>query len=357
MTAALDIVEDALASLQARVLQAQQQQQQKQQKPELKNAETNTSLRVNTSIRTSSNSVLSEPRQKQKETSVLINRRPNALAIISKSHQGHLRGDKMGRAKKKPKPTIAYQESKHARESQQQPCISVPSSHDIPQAYSRFQENISFGSFRDYRENPCDSIHYNSDIRALHNQQRANTSKPAGSKFSKKKVSRNRERLSESSSDDSSQRRKHKLRLKPPQSSRQSHKSSQKRVSPRCKTTIPVADQRYAQSTLTSRLRGELSGPPKKEEKENLIPFIPCGSKSTSHHRALIIQQELSHLKNMTSKEQQLVTVPRSCLQEFDADESGSDSERVTEQTVKRALANIQQHITRKANMYPRTNL
>nr|XP_053649367.1 uncharacterized protein LOC128700301 isoform X3 [Cherax quadricarinatus] len=211
MTAALDIVEDALASLQARVLQAQQ----KQQKPELKNAETNTSLRVNTSIRTSSNSVLSEPRQKQKETSVLINRRPNALAI----------------------------------------------------------------------------------------------------------------------------------------SSRQSHKSSQKRVSPRCKTTIPVADQRYAQSTLTSRLRGELSGPPKKEEKENLIPFIPCGSKSTSHHRALIIQQELSHLKNMTSKEQQLVTVPRSCLQEFDADESGSDSERVTEQTVKRALANIQQHITRKANM------
>lgn len=41
---------------------------------------------------------------------------------------------------------------------------------------------------------------------------------------------------------------------------------------------VDVDKQGYAQPTLTSRLRVEQSQP-KKKEKENILPFIACGSK------------------------------------------------------------------------------
>lgn len=103
--------------------------------------------------------------------------------------------------------------------------------------------------------------------------------------------------------------------------------------------------QRYAQPTLTSKFRDELSSRKEKEEKENITHFIPCGSKGKSYHVGVIVQQELGRLKNMTPKDLENLLVSSPSGQEFNADETGSDSEEVTEQTVRRALTNIHQHI------------
>ncbi|XP_045599560.2 transcription elongation factor B polypeptide 3 isoform X1 [Procambarus clarkii] len=317
MTAALDIVEDTLKSLQEKA-------QQQSQKPEFKNAETNTSFRADCKIQTSKASSISE-HQQQKETSVLINRRPSIHSDNSRSHHEVYRGNKAAKAKKKKKSIPGSQASKHSRKLQQQSCSSLPSSHDISHESSTSENSI----------------------RTTHSQQRREIPTHSGSNASEKRVSRNRERHSESSPDESLNRRKYESRVKPPQCSREPHqRSKEKGVPHTCKTTKPVSDQSYARPTLTSKFRDSLSSQKKEEKgKENIVTFISCGSKSKSYHVGVIAQQELNHLKHMSSKELEYITVCHTRKQDLKADETGNDSEPVSEETVKRAMANIHHHI------------
>ncbi|XP_042871385.1 uncharacterized protein LOC122252784 isoform X2 [Penaeus japonicus] len=106
-------------------------------------------------------------------------------------------------------------------------------------------------------------------------------------------------------------------------------------------TAVNKPSHRYAQPTLTSRLRTELLERREAEEKENLIPFIPSGSKNKSFHLGVIIQKELGRLKNIPPKELENAMT----AQQAKHGNKGSTS-RVTEEAVKLAMQNIEKEIT-----------
>ncbi|XP_063599347.1 uncharacterized protein LOC134775718 [Penaeus indicus] len=98
---------------------------------------------------------------------------------------------------------------------------------------------------------------------------------------------------------------------------------------------------RYAAPTLTSRLRTELSERREAEEKENLTPFIPSGSKNKSFHLGVIIQKELGRLKNIPPKELENAMTTQQCKPSNRSSTSG-----MTEEAVKLAMRNIEKEIT-----------
>ncbi|XP_050707642.1 sarcoplasmic reticulum histidine-rich calcium-binding protein-like isoform X3 [Eriocheir sinensis] len=66
---------------------------------------------------------------------------------------------------------------------------------------------------------------------------------------------------------------------------------------------IDMAKQGYAQHTFTSRLRVDHSWPRRGDEKENIIHYIPCGTKSRSYHLGIIAQQEVGRLLSQPLQE------------------------------------------------------
>lgn len=97
----------------------------------------------------------------------------------------------------------------------------------------------------------------------------------------------------------------------------------------------------YAAPTLTSRLRTELLERREAEEKENLIPFIPSGSENKSFHLGVIIQKELGRLKNIPPKELENAKAPQQCKPG-----NKSSISVMTEEAVKLAMQNIEKEIT-----------
>ncbi|KAG7175738.1 uncharacterized protein LOC121855029 [Homarus americanus] len=356
MTAALDIVEDALASLQEKV-------RNQQKRPQLIDAETNTKpLQSHGNTQTSFTSSHPESIQKkQKDTSVLIHRKPTGASQRSRGHHRQSKEETIKNPKmQKSIPESQQQQSRHKR-SQQLSSKNLLSSNDTLETSSGYIERntsqIPLIGCSDSRkgegqEQITKNLHLASSMGAINSQRGGCMSKHSSNSSSKKRSYRNGEKSSatSSSSDESLLRKSYKLQGKlPHRSSRQSHKIiKEKKVPPRI-TTIHVSDSSYAQPTLTSQLRDELLSQ-KKEEKENLVPFIPCGSKSKSYHVGVIVQQQLGRLNNMPAKELEHLTDPLSSKQESDANETRSDCGSVTEQTIKNAMANIEQHIAMAMN-------
>ncbi|XP_063845913.1 uncharacterized protein LOC135091840 isoform X2 [Scylla paramamosain] len=123
----------------------------------------------------------------------------------------------------------------------------------------------------------------------------------------------------------------------------QEHSKKDKKVHTHPKPAVDVDKQGYARPTHTSRQRTNQSRP--RKEKENIIPYIPCGAKSHSYHIGITAQQEIGRLLNQPPRDHTHSHSKRSSGQQEGAAMTG-----LTQETVKQAMANIHHHLKGHTN-------
>nr|XP_027212580.1 uncharacterized protein LOC113805730 [Penaeus vannamei] len=312
---ALDIVEEALISLQEKA----------KQQPVLPGSSTDSHC-IRNSPQPSTSDAHQKTAKKVKTSGVLIKRQPRSRSRNLRTGSHHPSGKRKVKTKKKqdisapkidnPNENLSSSSDDTPRRSRSQ----QPRSRQEPlrPRSKRGNENVT-------QKLPCESTHCSIIDNSTHNPAAIyRSSKRQGSRGSSHIVG-------ETSEDEILPGRRYK-------STRRSN--SRARLLPTGKG-VDKPSHGYAAPTLTSRLRTELLERREAEEKENLIPFIPSGSENKSFHLGVIIQKELGRLKNIPPKELENAKAPQQCKPG-----NKSSISVMTEEAVKLAMQNIEKEIT-----------
>lgn len=355
MNEALDIVEEALAKLKENVERKSQRQHE--------DTETRT---TGVNVQTSTTNLCQGNSDTQKDTSVLIRRRSSRHSSSSIGRRHHQSISSKTKINKRQAELSKRSGSKHSRESTSVSEASVAQGKGVTHCASRHSTKCRHRK----RSSSSDDFNYESLGRRNVQGLRRNHTRKFEDEFlrgrdeSPEEIRNNgnspswvpplsqsspRE-LSRSQSRSNSQRTLntfHEMGVPSSSHSRvglgpQDHNS---KVPQPFKTTIPLSGQSYAEPTLTSKLRVKMSERKEKDEKENMIPFIPSGSTNKSHHVGVIMQQKLGLLKNMPLKELESITGPFNQAKLENDDGRDADSLGPTEDVIRIAMNNIQQHI------------
>ncbi|XP_045116338.1 uncharacterized protein LOC123507494 isoform X2 [Portunus trituberculatus] len=109
------------------------------------------------------------------------------------------------------------------------------------------------------------------------------------------------------------------------------------KISTHSKAAVDVEKQGYARPTHTSQQRVKQSHP---KEKENIIPYIPCGAKSHSFHIGVTAQQEIGRLLNQPPPDLTHTHSNRSSGRP-----EGAATKGLTQEILKQAMTNIHHHL------------
>lgn len=235
-----------------------------------------------------------------------------ALIILfqrSRIHHQRHRIRKIPKIRSEPKLPSNLQQHKHHRKSKKTQGISLMSSDGASLEHSRnicsCSQSSARHSFNAGNQREKENIAYNSPAGVAMSNQRDFIPRNSRSRSSNKGVNRSGERYSDNSSNELVQSRKSESKyILPTECHSSNHekihgtdalhsrisskslrkkqtahnsRSQIKRTKP--KNAVVLSDQGFVQHTLTSKFRTELKSQTEKEKEENIMPFIPSGSK------------------------------------------------------------------------------